>query len=58
VVVGRSVPVVGLQEFSRLVRQVRLVWGRAVEVTWRTKSRSIGVDALSWQVSRRDSTRS
>jgi hypothetical protein len=41
-----GVPVVSLQEFSRLIRQARLACVKAVEVTWCAKSRSIGMDVL------------
>jgi hypothetical protein len=55
VVVGSAVVVaIPLQEFSALIRPVRLAWVEAAEVMWRAKLRIIGVDALWWQVSRRN----
>jgi hypothetical protein len=55
VVVGRGF--VSSEELNMLIRWLMLACVAAVEVTWRAKSRIIGVDALSWQVSRSYSTR-
>jgi hypothetical protein len=55
VVVGRGF--VRLEELNRSIWQLRLACAAVLDVTWLAKSRIIGVDALPWQVSRRDSTR-
>jgi hypothetical protein len=55
VIVGRGF--VRLEELNRSIRRLRLACVAVWDVTWRAKSSCIGVDALSWQISRRDSTR-
>jgi hypothetical protein len=48
---------VRLEEQNALIMRMRLACAAALEVMWCARLKIIGLDALPWQVSRRDSMR-